>query len=96
MSPRNFARVFTREVGRTPARFVASARVETARRLLEETREPLEQVAAKSGLANPETLRRAFMRLVGIAPGQYRERFTRAAKADRHGDGAVPSARSHS
>jgi len=31
--PRNFARVFTREVGATPARFVTSVRVETARRL---------------------------------------------------------------
>jgi transcriptional regulator GlxA family with amidase domain len=93
MSPRNFARVFTREVGRTPARFVASARVETARRLLEETREPLEQVASRSGLANPETLRRTFMRLVGIAPGQYRERFTRATTPARHGDGAMPPTR---
>src|SRR6058998_2773201 len=36
MSPRNFARVFTREVGTTPARFTTSTRVETARRLLEE------------------------------------------------------------
>ncbi len=32
MSPRNFARAFAREVGMTPARFVASARIETARR----------------------------------------------------------------
>ena len=93
MSPRNFARVFTREVGKTPARFVASARVETARRLLEETREPLEVVASRSGLANPETLRRTFMRLVGIAPGQYRERFTRPMTPARHGNGAAPPAR---
>jgi len=35
MSPRNFARVFAREVGTTPARFVTSVRVETARRLLD-------------------------------------------------------------
>jgi len=93
MSPRNFARVFTREVGKTPARFVASARVETARRLLEETAEPLEAVASKSGLANPETLRRAFMRLVGIAPGQYRERFTRSIDPAKRGDGAASHSR---
>jgi transcriptional regulator GlxA family with amidase domain len=93
MSPRNFARVFTREVGKTPARFVASARVETARRLLEETSEPLEAVASRAGLGNPETLRRTFMRLVGIAPGQYRERFARSNVPAGGGNGAAPLSR---
>lgn len=78
MSPRNFARVFTQEVGMTPARFVASVRVETARRLLEETTESFETVCEKSGLGTPESMRRAFLRTVGIPPGQYRERFTRS------------------
>ena len=50
MSPRNFARVFARDVGTTPARFVTTVRVETARRLLEETSEDLETVCARSGL----------------------------------------------
>jgi transcriptional regulator GlxA family with amidase domain len=77
MSPRHFARVFAREVGTTPARFVASVRVEAARRLLEETHEPLEAVCEKVGLGTPETMRRAFLRAIGIAPGQYRERFNR-------------------
>jgi transcriptional regulator GlxA family with amidase domain len=77
MSPRNFARVFTREVGTTPARFVASVRVETARRLLEETHQPIETISAKSGLGTPESMRRAFMRTLGVPPGQYRERFNR-------------------
>lgn len=75
MSPRNFARVFTREVGSTPARFVASVRIETARRLLEESDDPIETVCSKSGLGTPESMRRAFMRALGIPPGQYRERF---------------------
>jgi transcriptional regulator GlxA family with amidase domain len=81
MSPRNFARVFTREVGSTPARFVTSVRVEAARRLLEETHEPLEAICALSGLGTPESLRRAFLRAVGIAPGQYRDRFNRTHAA---------------
>lgn len=78
MSPRNFARRFTEEVGQTPARFVAAVRVETARRLLEETSEPLEAVCAQSGLGTPESMRRAFLRTLGVPPGRYRERFTRA------------------
>jgi len=77
MSPRHFARVFLREVGITPARFVTSVRVETARRLLEESSESLEAVCVKSGLGTPESMRRAFARVVGIPPGQYRERFNR-------------------
>ena len=77
MSPRNFARVFTREVGTTPARFVTSVRVETARRLLEESSESLETICAMSGLGTAESMRQAFLRIVGIPPGQYRERFNR-------------------
>jgi transcriptional regulator GlxA family with amidase domain len=76
MSPRNFARVFHREVGTTPARFVTSVRVETARRLLEETSDPLETICGASGLGTAESLRRAFLRTVGVPPGQYRERFS--------------------
>lgn len=75
MSPRNFARVFTREVGTTPARFVTSVRVETARRLLEETSADLEGICARSGLGTPESLRRAFVRVLGVPPSRYRERF---------------------
>jgi transcriptional regulator GlxA family with amidase domain len=77
MSPRNFARVFTRELGTTPARFINAVRVETARRLLEETSEDLETICAQSGLGSTESMRRAFIRSVGVAPGQYRERFSR-------------------
>ena len=85
MSPRNFARVFAREVGTTPARFVASVRVETARRLLEDTSEDLEAICAASGLGTSESMRRAFLRLVGIPPSEYRQRFS----ADRPGKRTV-------
>jgi transcriptional regulator GlxA family with amidase domain len=80
MSPRNFARVFTREVGTTPARFVTSVRVETARRLLEETSHDLPAVCDRSGLGSPESMRRAFQRTVGVAPSRYRERFSRQTR----------------
>ena len=90
MSPRNFARVFTREVGTTPARFVTSVRVETARRLLEESPEGLETICSMSGLGTPESMRRAFMRTVGIPPGQYRDRFNRHQPV---GGRSTPSAR---
>ena len=75
MSPRTFARRFAEEVGKTPAHFVTAVRVETARRLLEERREPLQAICDLSGFGSPESMRRAFLRTLGVPPGQYRERF---------------------
>jgi transcriptional regulator GlxA family with amidase domain len=75
MSPRNFARVFTREVGRTPARVVEEARVEAARRMLEDTDAGVEGVAARCGFASAEVMRRVFLRVLRVAPSDYRRRF---------------------
>jgi transcriptional regulator GlxA family with amidase domain len=79
MSPRNFARVFAREVGETPARWVERTRVEAARRLLEESTAGVEEIASRSGFASAETLRRAFLRRVRVTPAAYRGRFRSAA-----------------
>jgi transcriptional regulator GlxA family with amidase domain len=75
MSPRNFARVFTREVGATPARFVESVRVEAARRRLEESAHGVDSVAAACGFGTAESMRRAFLRTVRVPPAAYRHRF---------------------
>lgn len=75
MSPRNFARVFARATGVTPARFVERLRVDAARRRLEETDLPLKQVASACGFASLETLRLALLRTLGIGPQAYRDRF---------------------
>ncbi len=93
MSPRNFARVFAREVGTTPARFIATTRVETARRLLEETSDDLEKVCDLSGLGSTESMRRAFLRAVGIPPSRYRERFNRHHNTNGRGNPPAPMAR---
>lgn len=76
MSPRNFARAWRREVGATPAAYVASLRVERARLLLETTELSLEEIARQCGFGTPETMRRAFARRVGIGPKDHRSRFT--------------------
>lgn len=77
MSVRNFSRVFQHETGITPADFVEMARVDSARRLLEDTETPLQRVASGCGFANPDTMRKAFLRRIGIGPSEYRERFRR-------------------
>lgn len=75
MSPRNFARVFARDVGTTPARYVERARLEAARRRLEESDATVEQIAADCGFGTSETLRRAFLRGLRVSPADYRGRF---------------------
>jgi transcriptional regulator GlxA family with amidase domain len=75
MSPRNFFRVFVRQVGMTPGRFVERVRVEAARRLLEETSRGVSVVAATCGFGNQETMRVAFRRTLGVSPNGYRSRF---------------------
>jgi transcriptional regulator GlxA family with amidase domain len=77
LSPRHFARLFRHEVGMTPATWVETARISTARRLLETGRNAPKQVAVQCGFANADTLRRAFVRHVGVTPAEYRKRYAR-------------------
>lgn len=75
MSPRNFTRVFTRETGASPARYVTEARLAAARQLLEQTSDPLERIAEQSGFGSSINLRRVFEKQLHLTPGEYRQRF---------------------
>jgi len=83
MSPRHFARAFHAETGLTPARYVERVRLEAARQRLEDTAEPIGSVALSCGFGTAETMRRAFLRTLGVGPAEYRRRFqpTRPARA---------------
>jgi len=75
LSPRQFARAFAAEVGMPPGRYVDRVRLETARRRLEDTADGVEQTARACGYGTPEAMRRAFIRALGVSPGEYRRRF---------------------
>lgn len=75
MSLRNFARIFVKETGMTPLKYIDQIRMERAISLLEETTSPMDMVASRSGFASAEQLRRVFRRRMGITPIEYRERF---------------------
>ncbi|MEI6314244.1 MAG: GlxA family transcriptional regulator [Syntrophus sp. (in: bacteria)] len=75
MSPRNFARVFVRELGITPGRYIERLRLEAARHYLERTEKSMEEIAAACGFGSAELMRRAFNRSLGITPGRYRDHF---------------------
>jgi len=72
MSCRNFSRTFRRALGKTPARFVEGMRVDTARRLLEETDLQLDDIANACGLGSSNSMRRSFVRVLGVSPSEYR------------------------
>lgn len=75
LSPRQFARAFAAETGATPGRYVEGTRLETARRLLEDTDDGIERIAHASGYQTTEAMRRAFHRTLGLSPAEYRRRF---------------------
>ncbi|MCW2560396.1 MAG: transcriptional regulator containing an amidase domain and an AraC-type DNA-binding domain [Mycobacterium sp.] len=75
MSPRNFTRVFTVEVGEAPGAYVERIRTEAARRQLEETDDTVTVIAARCGFGTAETMRRNFVRRIGVSPDQYRRTF---------------------
>ncbi|MDI2145760.1 MULTISPECIES: GlxA family transcriptional regulator [unclassified Pseudomonas] len=82
MSERSFVRHYRADTGQTPARAIELIRVETARRLLSDTGLPIKRVAANCGFGSEETLRRSFLRAMGVTPQAYRERFSVSAGAD--------------
>ena len=75
MSVRTFNRCFRQETGTTPLAFVKRARVEAARRLLEEGTLPAKTIASRVGFTEYDAMRRAFLQTLGVTPLVYRERF---------------------
>jgi transcriptional regulator GlxA family with amidase domain len=72
---RHLSRLFAQQTGVTPARYVERVRVAAAAVLLTATRLRLAEVAAQAGFGSAETMRRAFLRTVGVTPGAYRQRL---------------------
>ena len=75
MSERNFSRLFTQEVGASPAQFVEELRVDAACEAIERGDVSVSQAPFFFGFGNAERLRRAFQRRKGIAPSDYQARF---------------------
>ncbi|MEO0679293.1 MAG: helix-turn-helix domain-containing protein [Pseudomonadota bacterium] len=75
LTERTLARRFQRALGASPADYVARKRMERARLLLETSRLPVDEVAARVGYAEPSAFRRAFRKLTGLAPAEHRRRF---------------------
>src|SRR5258708_2501359 len=81
MSARTLSRVFRRETGMSPARFVEQARLRFARSLIEHSGHRLERIAACAGFRSAERMRRAFHRRLAATPAQVPGEITRAQPA---------------
>ncbi|MFD1539191.1 GlxA family transcriptional regulator [Nonomuraea guangzhouensis] len=72
VSERHLTRLFLKNLGLTPGRYVRQARTEAAAHLLASTSLPMAGVAARCGFGTAETLRQAFVDRYGIPPSRYR------------------------
>ena len=72
MSRRTLSRRFREETGVSPMAWLADARIDRAREILETTTEPVENIARLTGLGAPASVRAAFHRRIGISPKEYR------------------------
>lgn len=68
LSRRQFSRAFRLETGQSPAHAVEILRIEAARSMIEAGNHPIEAIARTNGFANPERMRRAFIRAYGVPP----------------------------
>ena len=75
MSRRNFTRLFNKTFGKTPAQFVAGARMTEARRRLLVPRTPLKNIAASLGFKSADVFSKTFEKFVGMRPSTYRARL---------------------
>ena len=75
MSPRNFARVFAREMNITPAKYIDRLRVDRATQDLVESQYSFDQIGERCGVKNADNLRRLFLKILETTPSAYRNSF---------------------
>jgi transcriptional regulator GlxA family with amidase domain len=75
VSVRTLGRRFNAAVGETPRRYLQTIRIETAKRQLETTSDPVDRIMVRVGYQDPSAFRRAFVRLTGLGPRDYRRKF---------------------
>jgi transcriptional regulator GlxA family with amidase domain len=77
MSARHFSRVCRRETNMNPGQFVDRMRVEAAQQMIDSSSMGLKEIAEVCGFGSADSMRRTFLRVLGITAGDYMERFRR-------------------
>jgi transcriptional regulator GlxA family with amidase domain len=75
LAERSFKRRFTNATGFSPITYVQRLRMEAARRRLERSDDPIDEIGWAIGYEDPAFFRRLFKRLMGVTPGIYRRKL---------------------
>lgn len=75
LAERTFKRRFASTTGLTPIAYVQRLRIEDAKRRLERTDAPVDEISWRVGYEDAAFFRRLFKRTTGLSPGAYRRRF---------------------
>jgi transcriptional regulator GlxA family with amidase domain len=75
MEERTFLRRFQRATEMKPTEYCQHLRVGKAREALEFTKKNIDQIAWAVGYEDTGSFRKVFQKIVGITPGEYRNRF---------------------
>lgn len=76
--PTHFVRAFREEMGQTPAKYIRNTRLETAKRLLEESALSVAETAARVGYPDPAHFSRLFRKRYGMPPAIWRAYFQKS------------------
>ena len=75
LAERSFKRRFKKATGYSPIAYVQHLRIEAAKRRLERTTVPIDEISWNVGYEDPAFFRRLFKRITRITPGDYRRKF---------------------
>jgi transcriptional regulator GlxA family with amidase domain len=88
MSARHFTRVCLRETNMNPGQFVDRMRVEAAQQMIDSSNMGLKEIADACGFQTGDSMRRTFLRVIGITAGEYMHRFKRHGSIDHPSENA--------
>lgn len=74
-SRRNILRRFKQATGIPPIEYLQNVRIQSAKNLLEQTNRNISEIIEHTGYSDPKSFRRAFVKIVGMTPLEYRDKF---------------------
>lgn len=75
LAERTLKRRFTKATGLAPLAYIQRLRIEEAKRRLERTDLPVDEISWAVGYEEPAFFRRLFKRVTTVTPGEYRRKF---------------------
>ncbi len=74
-SRRNIVRRFKQATGVPPIEYLQQIRIESAKKLFEQTNQNIAEVVINTGYTDPKSFRKVFRKIVGMTPVEYKEKF---------------------